>query len=444
MKVNPEKSNANGLASPEIEARLLATTIAFPSEAMPAAITGGIGASVFAVPIHAEIWSALLAIHSEGLPIDEALIAERMPRHSLPSLLEVTSKSDSTTLHVAKYIEQLCKMKTRRTEHSAAASLREALEHGDEEGERHARAALALAATESGSSGKRSMAQHLADALVRADEAAKGIDSREKDAISWGFDELDDAFKKMRRGELVIVAARPSVGKSSLLRPVVTRAALAGLHPVFFTLEEPIGDVLDKAASSLTRIPLTELHRAHPRDVQAFKKALEKIGKSRLCIFDDTSLAAMLARVQAFHSRAPVDLVVIDYLGLIDEVNPAKGENKTQAIERVTKALKRLAIELKLVVLVACQLNRGQADGNRVPMLSDLRDSGAIEQDADRVVAIHRPDECPITNMIQSPHASAGELPRYGVQLLQLKGRSVGTGGCNLFFRRATASFEIP
>ena len=115
-----------------------------------------------------------------------------------------------------------------------------------------------------------------------------------------------------------------------------------------------------------------------------------------------------------------------------------------QSVGAVTKQLKRLALEQDLVVVCLAQLNRDSvSDGNREPRLSDLRDSGDIEQDADRVVFIHRPDVCPLSKQAQDTLATLSALPRYGVALIQAKGRNVGTGFLAAWFNRKLARFEF-
>jgi replicative DNA helicase len=110
----------------------------------------------------------------------------------------------------------------------------------------------------------------------------------------------------------------------------------------------------------------------------------------------------------------------------------------------VTKALNRIAMENGVVVVCLAQLNRQSVvEGNREPRLSDLRDSGDIEQDADRVVFIHRPDECPITKRRQDTLDTLSDLPRYGCALVQAKGRNVGTAYGAALFSRKLARFEF-
>ena len=130
-------------------------------------------------------------------------------------------------------------------------------------------------------------------------------------------------------------------------------------------------------------------------------------------------------------------------MGLIADCEGSRYETKAAAIGRVTKALKRLAGELDCVIFLLCQLNRLSAqESNREPRLTDLRDSGDIEQDADRVLFLHRPDEDPLTGTNQAKSEDAEDRPRDFVNIVQGKGRNVGQGQImSFYFNRATATF---
>jgi replicative DNA helicase len=288
--------------------------------------------------------------------------------------------------------------------------------------------------------GDHAMAEHLEQ---RALNAIAGL-VNSADFVSWGDPALDLNFQPMRRGELVIIGARPSVGKSSLARGIAVAAARAGRHVLFESLEVSAGDVIDGMAVGIAGVAIAELKGAPPDRQNDFLQTITNLRDAPLNVCEDRKLAGIAARCQAMDVTRPLDLLVIDYLGLISDCAPAKGQTMAQSVGAVTKQLKRLALEQDLVVVCLAQLNRESVnDGNRAPRLSDLRDSGDIEQDADRVVFIHRPDECPHTNQAQDPLATLSKLPRYGVALIQAKGRNVGTGHGSAWFNRKLARFEF-
>jgi replicative DNA helicase len=125
------------------------------------------------------------------------------------------------------------------------------------------------------------------------------------------------------------------------------------------------------------------------------------------------------------------------------DATPARGENRAQSVGRVSRALKQFALRNDCVVMVLAQLNRDSERDDRVPRIHDLRESGDIEQDADKIVLLHRPGEDPISGAPQSATADADELPTFYVAAIQAKGRNDGTGSVGLYFRRATATFAV-
>ena len=157
----------------------------------------------------------------------------------------------------------------------------------------------------------------------------------------------------------------------------------------------------------------------------------------------NVSLAAIRSRAEVLKARGtPVRLVVVDYLQLLPDCVPAKGENRAQSVGRASRALKAFALDQRCVVLVLSQLNRESARDGREPALHDLRESGDIEQDADKVILLHRPDADPITNTKQPEDSLADDCPRFFVKAIQAKGRDDGTGSVRTYFRRAITRFE--
>jgi len=294
---------------------------------------------------------------------------------------------------------------------------------------------------------QRAMSDHLPEpvktwpmAILEAEVQANAmIGGADGGVMTFGLNDLDTILAKGRRGELIIVAARPGVGKSSLARHIVRKNAIAGLVVQMNSLEVPSRDIALQMASSESGVSLRELPRCHERDRATFFTALHALKIPGLHVFDDDySVGKIIARARALRP----DVLVIDYLGLIHDCNPGKGETKAQAVGNVTKALKRLAIDMDIVIVLLAQLNRqSMTDGNREPRLDDLRDSGDIEQDADRVIFLHLPAANAATGQSQNPNSSPLDEPSFYVNAIQAKGRNVGTGSCGLLFKRSIATF---
>jgi replicative DNA helicase len=264
-----------------------------------------------------------------------------------------------------------------------------------------------------------------------------------KNQIAWPWARMSELFAAMQRGQLVVLAARPSVGKSSLARPIALSAAMAG-NPVYFvTLEVSPERVPLQMAASMAGTGLREAARAHRKDQDELKTALKSLKGLGITISKrDRSIARICGRARALKSQGKLDLLIIDHGLLLDDVARAKASENITAISQVTKALKTLAQDLEIVVVLLWQLNRDSAkDENREPNLADLRGSGSLEEDADKVIFIHRPSENPMTGQIQRTSSAVDECPQFFQNVIQAKGRDDGTSLMSFMFRRSTATF---
>lgn len=231
------------------------------------------------------------------------------------------------------------------------------------------------------------------------DEALLSI-GEDKDKVMTGLLDVDKLLNGgYSRGSLNIIGARPSMGKSTLAMNIATNVLLSKgkdnkeqNHVVYFTLEDPAVATLRRCELYIARTSEKEAMESDTK-ADAVIKANEilKKSKKRMWIVEKTSIkvgniCAICRRFKAKKGR--IDLVVIDYLGLMDK-ELRTGIAEYQAIGRITRLLKGLAIELNVPVVLLSQLNRA-SENRSEPMLSDLRDSGSIEQDADTVMFLYR------------------------------------------------------
>jgi replicative DNA helicase len=430
------------LAATATERSIVAALLDQGTPALLTVIEHGIVPTSFSDPILGRVLETVLILHASGLPFDLDHVWERLKPSAveIALLLEITGTTGAASPCLTPLCSELRALSGRRRIATLSRQLTTAAATSPDE---IPAILAALLTTQIESSKGQSWDQVCAAADQRARDAIAGV-VHTADFVSWGSSALDDAFKPMRRGELVIIGARPSVGKSSLARGVAVAAALQDRHVLFESLEVSAGDVVDGMAVGLAGVAFGDLPGA-PRDLQEkYLQSITKLRRAPLGVREDRSLAGIVARCQAMHATRPLDLLVIDYLGLVADCTPSKGQTPAQSVGAVTKQLKRLAMEQNVVVVCLAQLNRQSVtEGNREPRLSDLRDSGDIEQDADRVVFIHRPDVCPQSNQAQETLDPVTQLPRYGVALIQAKGRSVGTGIASSWFHRKRARFEF-
>jgi replicative DNA helicase len=227
-------------------------------------------------------------------------------------------------------------------------------------------------------------------------------ESREVTGLATDFTELDRMTSGLQKGELIVIAARPSMGKTALAINIAENAAIKSKATVaVFSLEMSKESLLRRMLASQAWVDQRKLQTGFlgREDQQKLQTALEQLIESRLFIDDSAgiSLSEMRAKARRLKQTAGgLDLVVVDYLQLMSATLPSAGgkryENRTQEVSAISRGLKALAKELNVPVVALSQLSRAserRGDDKR-PMLSDLRESGSIEQDADVVAFIHR------------------------------------------------------
>ena len=228
-----------------------------------------------------------------------------------------------------------------------------------------------------------------------AEEEYANISAEVVPGISTGFCDLDDILGGLHRQDLVVLAARPSQGKTSLAGCLACNVAeRAGLPVMFFSLEMGRRDILMRAAAIKSGVNLHAVRQRHLRDTEAteYMKALGWAAKQPIYVDDTAAQTVMHIRNKVLRFRVEhgaLGLVVIDYLQLMD--CEGKTENRVQEVSKISRGLKQLAREVDVPVLALSQLSRAvESRTSHIPMLSDLRESGAIEQDADVVMFIYR------------------------------------------------------
>jgi replicative DNA helicase len=211
-----------------------------------------------------------------------------------------------------------------------------------------------------------------------------------KDGMMTGFADLDGKLRGLRPGNLVLIAARPAMGKTSLAMQIAAHASESGVV-VAFSQEMADTELVDRLMASLGRIPLTSIidGKMSEFEHERFSSAMRKARDLRLYIDDQPAqrISDIRAKVQSIRRKHDISLVVVDYLQLMT----GDGANRNAEIEQISRGLKALAKEIQCPVIALSQLSREcEKRPNKRPMLADLRDSGAIEQDADIVMMIYR------------------------------------------------------
>ncbi|MFN3409356.1 MAG: replicative DNA helicase [Limisphaerales bacterium] len=261
--------------------------------------------------------------------------------------------------------------------------------------------------------------------------------------ISTGFADLDKMTSGLHPGEMIVIAARPSMGKTSLAMNIVEHVVLEERLPVgVFSLEMTAESLVLRMLCSRSRVNLRNIREGFlaERDFPKLTGAASKLAAAPLFIDDTPGLSILQLRAKArrMHQQHGIKLLVIDYLQLLHSTARRSQENRQQEIADISNGVKALAKELKIPVIVLAQLNRElEKDKNRKPRLSDLRESGAIEQDADLVALLYKPSSD------EDDSDGGGEDPdSRPVNLLIAKQRNGPTGDVHLTFLNSITRFE--
>ena len=230
----------------------------------------------------------------------------------------------------------------------------------------------------------------LGPAIEQAEELQRN--GAEVTGVSTGFRDLDRKLAGLHPGNLVVVAARPGMGKSALAFNIAQNVALAGNTVAVFTLEMSREEVVTRLLCSKGRIDSQKLRtgRLTEADFTKLSNAAAALYKQDIYVDDSPGLTVteIRAKCRRLRRKPGLDLVVVDYLQLM---NGSGQENRQQEIAMISRSLKDLARELHVPIIAASQLNRGvEAREDKRPRLGDLRESGAVEQDADVVMFIYR------------------------------------------------------
>ena len=283
------------------------------------------------------------------------------------------------------------------------------------------------------------------------EEDAEAAERRELASIKTGFNDLDHLLGGLKRADLIIVGARPSVGKSSFALGIACNAALVQRANVaFFSLEMSARQLAVRLLAAESGVDGTRLRPGDQTELEERRimRATGELDAAGIW-FDDSpvlSVAELRSKVRRLNGAHGVDLVIVDYLQLMQSDAAMRGrENRVQEISYISRTLKGLARELNVPVIALAQLSRAiETRHPRTPLLSDLRDSGSIEQDADVVVFLNR-EELYTTReqwMKEHPDLPESAYPRDMAQVIVAKHRNGPTGAVDLRFRQRLAKFE--
>jgi replicative DNA helicase len=351
---------------------------------------------------HQEIFSAAVELYQERVPIDVLTVAERLKKKKSlkrvggSAYLASLANKVPTAAHVEHYGRIVKDMATKRSLMTAASrlvtlSLDEGLGASDllDRAESEVFSLTQRHLPNSFTAVKDALAQSFdrLDELHKQGEGLRGIPT--------GFKDLDDCLAGMQRSNLIVLAARPGIGKTSFALGIAQNVAVKYKRPVgFFSLEMSREELVDRLLVSQADIDAWKLKtgKLDEDDFTKLSNAMGELAEAPLYIDDTPAMSILEMRTKARRLQVEhgIDLIVVDYLQL---ARSRQLENRVQEVSEISQGLKNLARELKVPVLALSQLSRAveQRGGNK-PQLADLRESGSIEQDADVVMFLWRED----------------------------------------------------
>jgi replicative DNA helicase len=277
---------------------------------------------------------------------------------------------------------------------------------------------------------------YLESAFNRIDELHKG--DKDLRGVPSGFADLDNVLAGFQKSDLVILAARPSIGKTALALDIARNVAVQKKIPVgIFSLEMSSDQLVDRMLSAQGKVDAWRMRTGHlvsndrEDDFAKIGEAMGALSEAPIFIDDAASanvmeMRTMARRLQAEHN---LGLIIIDYLQLMQGRST---DNRVQEVSEISRSLKQLARELNIPVIALSQLNRSvESRSPQVPKLSDLRESGSIEQDADVVMFLYREDR-------EKPDTPNKNV----IQVIVAKHRNGPLGTANLYFNDAITSFS--
>jgi replicative DNA helicase len=255
--------------------------------------------------------------------------------------------------------------------------------------------------------------------------------------VPTGFTDIDIKLAGLQPSDLIILAARPSMGKTSLALDIARQAAVMHNMPVgIFSLEMSSQQLVDRMLAAQSDVDAWKLRTgklSREEDFQSIRKSLDDLSKAPIFIDDQpgNNILKMRSVARRLKSEKGLKLLVVDYLQLMVPTTSKNNDNVVQQVTEISRSLKNLARELEVPVLALSQLSRAVEQRGGRPRLSDLRDSGSIEQDADVVMFIHREDK----------YKEQAEKTNIAEILIE-KHRNGETGKVDLFFNDKKVTFQ--
>lgn len=397
-------------------------------------IYGGLIADDFYFEAHQIIFSAVSALYSKGAAVDLITVSEHMEqageldRAGGVEYLSDIARSIPSTYHADEYISIIQDRSRRRKLADLSQSISAALDAG--EPTEAVLSSLSQAAVTIAPKNDR----HIISISDAASELVDYIQSPDVPGLMTGFKGLDNRMGGLRPGELILLAGRPAMGKTAMAISIALNMALNNHNILFAECEMPARDLTARFVSALSTVPLVAIRNKQlGSEADRFMNAAIQLTELPVKLINCSGWTVSQLRGAAMKEAATgsVEALIIDYLQLLTAERKTGSTNDMVADQ--TKRLKMLARELNIPIILLSQLNRSvESREDKRPRLSDLRDSGAIEQDADAVIFLYR------------GNVYDDQIPADKAEAIVSKLRNGPIGTDYIRWRPATASYHNP
>lgn len=355
---------------------------------------------------HEQIFDAIISVYSRGEPADPIVVADELQRQGnlekvggapyLASLI-ATVPTAANTAYYARIVRERATMRRLVEAGTRVTQLGYAADGGDvDELVNLAQAEIYAVSERNNSEDYVRVGDILDDANLEI-EAAQNRDNKGMRGVPTGFIELDELTGGLQAGQMIIIAGRPAMGKSTLALDICRSAAIRHkIAACYFSLEMGRMEIMMRMLSAESNVLLNKLRgsgKMDDRDWERLAKHYGPVSEAPLYVDDSPNLTMpeIRAKARRLKQQFNLGLIVIDYLQLMTSGH--RVESRQQEVSEFSRALKLLAKELEIPVIAAAQLNRGPENRtDRKPQMSDLRESGSLEQDADLIMLLHRPE----------------------------------------------------
>ena len=400
----------------------------------------------FYQPLNGKLFGIMTKMYAVNKPVDLVTVSNELkaqelyePIGGMQFLAQVTTSvtTTATTSYHAEIVRDYALRRRMITAGETISRIAQKLDIEPSEIVAEAEAEILKASQNTESSSPISLEELSPSVLRNIDELRSG--GSIKGYLS-GFKDLDNVLSGFQPGSLNIIAARPSMGKTALALNIAQFGGIRDSNPcvLLFSLEMSAEQLMQRMYAAESGVSLSSITegRMSDEDYYSLAEASDRLSKRRIFINDSSELSAVDFRTKCrrFKTRHPdLALIVVDYLQLM-HTERKRNDNRQQETADISRMLKAVAIELECPVIALSQLSREvERRTEKKPQLSDLRDSGAIEQDADTVILLYREDYYDENKLYNSPDSKA--------ELRIAKNRNGRTGICALTFQREYTRF---